>query len=392
MRFDQARAAECSEVHRMAAARAGIPGVQHELRQIGRHQITEEACQHFDEMSNYGIGIASSVMDDAIMGHNRYMGSGMDAAFQGIQTTASIGTPVQFLQEWLPGFVEYITDIRQADKMIGLNTVGSWEDEETVLQELEPTGDARPYGDYTNVPYASWNVNYTRRTIVRFELGIRVGRLEEARAARQRVASGTAKRNSAAKQLEIARNRVAFNGYNAGANLTYGILNDPNLPAYQNVAAENGQTTWAQKTYQGIVRDLITAFALLNLQSGGNIDPMEVPITLAIPVGHYQYLTTTTDLGYSVLKWIKENYPTMRILQVPELTNANGNQEVFYMYADGVPDSGTDDSMTWSHDVPIKFYMLGVDIQSKAYLEDYSNATAGARLKRPYALVRYTGI
>jgi len=29
---------------------------------------------------------------------------------------------------------------------------------------------------------------------------------------------------------------------------------------------------------------------------------------------------------------------------------------------------------------------------AKAYEEDYSNATAGVLLKRPYAVVRYSGI
>jgi hypothetical protein len=41
--------------------------------------------------------------------------------------------------------------------------------------------------------------------------------------------------------------------------------------------------------------------------------------------------------------------------------------------------------------VPAKFKVLGVEQKAKGYMEDYSNATAGAMLKRPYAMVRYYG-
>ena len=46
---------------------------------------------------------------------------------------------------------------------------------------IENTGSAVPYGDLTNVPLSSWNENWVTRTVVRFELGMRVGILEEKR-------------------------------------------------------------------------------------------------------------------------------------------------------------------------------------------------------------------
>ena len=42
--------------------------------------------------------------------------------------------------------------------------------------------------------------------------------------------------------------------------------------------------------------------------------------------------------------------------------------------------------------VPAKFRVVGVAKDTKGYEEDYSNATAGVMCKRPYAVVRYTGI
>ena len=130
------------------------------------------------------------------------------------------------MQAWLPNFVEIITAARRIDELVGLVNQGSWSDEEIVQGVLEKVGTAIPYGDLNSSPQTSWNLNYERRTIVRFEEGMTVGRLEEARAAAVRVSSPESKRSAAADALEIERNRIGFNGYISGANRTYGFLNE----------------------------------------------------------------------------------------------------------------------------------------------------------------------
>jgi hypothetical protein len=313
---------------------------------------------------------------------------------QGDVTQPSMTTPVQFLQNWLPGFVKVITAARKADELMGITTTGSWEDEEIVQGILEPIGDATPYGDYTNVPLSSWNTNFIRRTVIRFEKGLKVGMLEEARAARIRVSSSAEKRASAALALEIQRNLVGFNGFNGGSNLTYGFLNDPGLPAYVTVAASGsgGSTLWSQKTFLEIVADIRVAAAQLQTQSQDTINPESAMLTLALPTDAYQYLSVTSDFGISVRDWLSKTYPSLRVVSAPQLNYANGGANVFYLYAEQVDDGASDDSRTWVQVVPAKFQALGVEKQAKAYVEDYANATAGAMLKRPYAVVRYSGI
>ena len=307
----------------------------------------------------------------------------------------SITTPVQFLQNWLPGFVKVITAARKIDELVGITTTGSWEDEEIVQGLLEPIGNAVPYGDYSNVPLASWNTNFIRRTVVRFEKGIKVGMLEEARAARIRVSTAAEKRSSAALALEIQRNLIGFFGFNGGNNLTYGFLNDPSLPAYVSVAATgtgSPATLWSGKTFLQIVADIRVAAAQLQTQSQDTINPEDVELTLALPTNSYQYLSVTSDFGISVRDWITKTYPKMRVVSAPQLNLANGGLNVMYLYAEHVDDGASDDSRTWVQVVPAKFQALGVERQAKAYIEDYTNATAGVLLKRPYAVVRYTGL
>jgi hypothetical protein len=349
--------------------------------------------QHYLELKLAGLGINEGWAAKAA----RYA---MDAAAmddpQGGVLTASIGTPVQFLQAWLPGLVRAVFSIRVIDEIIGIQTVGEWHDEEVVQGAIESMGDAVPYGDLSNVPLATWNMNFERRTVVRFEKGFAVGRLEEARAGAIRVSSQAEKRIGAATALDIQRNLVGFNGYNSGNDRTYGLLNDPHLGSYTTVAngATSGSPLWSSKTTLDIIADLLVAFKTLEIQSGGNIQPKVDETTLVLPTGFDTYIGLPTQFGYAAGAWLKDNYPKCRIVTAPQFSAANGGANVFYLFADRVnsePDS-TDDGRTFLQAVPSKFQTLGVEQQSKRYIEDFSNSTAGVMAKRPWAVVRYSGI
>jgi len=323
--------------------------------------------------------------------------SGMMHAMDAIQspvTTPSVTTPIQFLQEWLPGFVNVITAVRRIDEIVGIMTAGAWEDQEIVIGIKEDTNVALQYGDTTNIPLASWNVNFNKRTIVRMEQGMLVGILEEAQASRMMISSSAEKRASCALSLEVVRNLIGFYGYNNGSNLTYGFLNDPQLPAYVTVPnGVSGSPLWSRKTYLEIVADIKNMCQKLRTQSLDNIDPERDELTLVVATAAAEFLTQSTDFGYSVRKWINENHPKMRIISAPELNAANGGANVAYMFADTVNDTGsTDGGKTFIQVVPQKFMVTGVQAQAKGYLEDYSNATAGTILKRPWAVTRVTGI
>src|SRR5271155_5483664 len=136
----------------------------------------------YQDLNRLGISLDSRAVKKMMQGYSAAMDS-----LQPLVTTASVATPVQFLQNWLPGFVFVITAARKIDDLIGLQITGSWEDEQIVQGILERTGTSVPYGDWTNVPLSSWNTNFVTRTVIRFEEGMKVGNLEAARAARMLV-------------------------------------------------------------------------------------------------------------------------------------------------------------------------------------------------------------
>lgn len=357
----------------------------------GLEAIKNFKAKEHKSLEKIGIHISGRALDKM---HKSALANAMDSV-QPAQTTASIATPVQFLQAWAPGFVHVVTKARKIDELIGLTMLGKWHDEQVVQGVLEHLGAAQPYGDYTNVPTGSWNTNFIYRTIVRMEQGMRIGVLETERSSEIRVDNSAEKRIAAARELEIQRNAIGFVGFNNGNNNTYGFLNDPNLPSYQNVPnnAAATSTQWANKTFLEITHDLQLAYAQLQNQSGDLIDPFNDEITLGVATASVVFLNTVSDFGISVRDWISKTYPKTRIVSAPELNAANGTANVFYLFAEKFEDdNSTDGGSVFMQAVQTKFMVLGVNPGAKGYEEDFSNATAGTMIKRPWAVVRYSGI
>jgi hypothetical protein len=361
-------------------------------RNVRPLELSREQVGEFATLAALGVGLDSYHLDLMVSAYNRMGGFGMDAITAPVMAS-SAAVPVQFLQTWLPGFVRTLTTARTIDELFGISTVGSFDDEEVVQGVLEYTGHAVPYTDHGNIPLASYGTGYEKRTVVRFEHGMGVGVLEQSRAARQGLDLASERRAGAMLALEIIRNKVGFYGYNSGG-ATYGALNEPNLPAYVNVApGAGGGTEWSTKTFLEITADIRGILSELSVASGGNIKVKQTPITLGVALEAAQYLSVTNELGTSsVMEWLNKTYPNVRVVEVPEFDNANGGASVMYAYAETVEDGSSDDRRTVAQLVPSKFQTLGIDQGAKRYVEDFLNATAGILVKRPYAIRRRSGI
>lgn len=348
-----------------------------ELAARGPLTIAPEAAQHYRQLERIGIGLD---------------GIANDAALQGPAIGAA-GTPAQNLQVWLPGFVQQLTRVRLIDELVGVQTVGSWEDEEIIQGIMEPTAQAELYGDTTNIPLANYKASYERRSIVRFEQGLLVTKLEEARAAKAGINSAAVKRNAATASLEISRNSIGFYGYNAPDTRVYGYLNDPGLPAYISLPnGASGKPGWADKNFIEITADIRRMVADLIKSGSGRIDN-KTPMTFSIPHGHGEFFGVMNELGTaSVQDWLNKTYPNIRTIEVPELEKANGGVNAAYLFAESVIDESDDDGRVVSQMVPARFQALGSENRAKGYIEDFTNATAGVMFKRPWAVRRYSGL
>jgi hypothetical protein len=345
-------------------------------------------------MKKLGFGAAPGALRDMA----RIYGAdsvGMDS-LQGLLSTPSIPGLIQYLQFWMPGQVWVMSADRAADRFMGIMTQGEFADEQVVQEYLEISGYPRPYADDSNIPLADYNVNYPYRTVVRLELGMRVGILEEERSAAVRVNATQSKREACGENLEVSRNLIGFFGYNSGANNTYGFLNDPGLLAVNTIPnGAAGYPEWQYKTFLEIQQDLLLMFNQLLTQTKGQVDPMNVDTILALPQNAITYLARTSDFGISVRKWLTDTYPRCRVDQAVQLNTAGGTaagdgQAV--LYAERIQDRSTDDGRVWAHVVPQRFRVLGVQKLVKGWEEGYAMASAGAMLKRPTALTTWQGV
>lgn len=350
-------------------------------------QQLEGLAQDSDSLKKMGIGFKTN---------KTAVAHAVDAGIVAPVTTGALGTPVQFLQEFLAGVVHILTTARRGDVIAPIVTAGNWYDEEIVQTVVEHLGSPEIYKDHGDIPLASWNQTFDRRTIVRFEMGMQVQKLEEARAGATNINSAQEKRAAVALAFEILRNDVFFNGYNAGTNRTYGVLNDPNLPAFVTVAnGGGGDSEWSTKTVAERVSDLVTAFSALRSQSGSQVDPESMPMKLEVAASVKDLMNESDSSfsnGMTVNEWLAKNYPNTTVEAIPEFEGANGGENVFYLHPDSVPGSGTDDGATIIQGVPSKMQSLNSVTTMKGYEEGYTNATAGCMVKRGYAVYRASGI
>lgn len=293
----------------------------------------------------------------------------------------------QMLQSVLPGLIRTATRVRVLDEITGVLNAGNWHDEEIVLNVATPTGKAELYGDHTNIPLASYVQDQENRGLVRFEQGFQVGKLEEARQSAIGFDPTAEKRNAATESLEQSRERVGYYGFNSPETRVFGLLNDPNLPAYETATAK-----WKNGSFAEITKDIGDMFARLEANSGGLIKD-DTPLTLVMPLGYRSALNVANPVarGETVSQWIKENFPNMRYVFSPEFAGANGGADAVYMFAETVDDGSTATSATILQVVPVKYQLLGSENQIKGYLEDATNATAGVFVTRPWAITRLTG-
>ncbi len=340
-------------------------------------------AENASSLGDYGIHVGQDHLEEIFA-------FGQDAAspIQPGMTPSSIGSPVQFNQAWLPGFVDTMTAVRRIDDICGMVNTGEWSDEQIVQGVMELSGQVEGYSDGGNTALGDWNVTWNTQTIVRMEGGISIGRLEQERASAMRVNTAESKRAATGRELEIARNAIGFYGYNNGNGRTYGLLNAPGLLPY--ITAAGGE--WSAGDFQSIKNCILKGFQTLRVQSMDRVDPGTDLITIVLPTTAVDYMAQATDFGVSVLDWLRGAYSNVRIVSAPEMMEANAGQSAMYMFADSVRDSGTDGGKTWAQVVPTKFMTLGVEQKTKGYEEAYTNATAGVMCKRPYAVVRFTGI
>lgn len=356
------------------------PGQLRPFKHLHDKDMTLDA---FDEI---GFSFDKSALD-TLMSIQGGKACGMDAS-PDMQTTPSASAAVQFLQHWMPDTIELLTTANDLDKALPRVLAGRFQDEVIVQAIAELTGMAAPYSDRGAGNFADFNINYEVRHVVRQRVDMEVGRYEEMTSAEAHVNAAELKRNAVRRILETTRNIIGYKGYFEGVNRTYGLLNDPNLGAYETVAAgASASTEWKNKTALEIQRDILAAISKLSAQCAGNFDSDSDRFIILISQKVKDYLNKSNEYKLTVKAWLKENYPNVELRTSAWLNGANGDQNVMYVFADSL--GGHKVMYNLVEDV---LRLMGVAQLGVITQEQYANACAGVMVVQPLGIVRYTGI
>ena len=295
------------------------------------------------------------------------------------------------LEAWISGIVRIGTAIRPIDEIAGVETSGTKFETQTVkARGMRPVGKAEAYHDLTNIPLASYENFIEERDVFRGEQGLQVGHLSQLVQGADGFDELVLKREAAQESLDILRNDIGFKGVSTMR--TYGLLNDPSLPAF--VSAPSGKswivapTTGA--TFEEIITDINSRIAAMNVAAGGRVTA-NTRFSLVMPDDYMLAMTkvsSDTVTGQTVAERLQTMYPNLRLVYVPQMRSAGtAGADAVYLIADADDDYNAG-MQTVIQVVPERGRLLGSQQNIKTFVESWINATAGVIVQKPWFVQR----
>lgn len=317
-----------------------------------------------------------------------------DKTLRMLSDSGSIGYPVSAFSYLSPEIVPILLSARNATKLGREVKTGVWTDDYMQFPIEEYAGDVTPYNDYQNGVTTDVNYEFPVREQLRFQTTLTFGDLEAEKASSAKIGLINAKQRASAEIIAQESNR--FYLYGVQGKKIYGLLNDPNLNATispVNIApvGQTGITTWTDKmssqpsTFANIAyNDINSLWTELCSKNGGNIDA-NTPMILALSNKMLPYLNAPNSFGLTASRMIKDNFPNIEIIALPELSTSAGERvllEVPELMGVSTVDCCYSDK-----------YRLGRLIaKTSSYEQKAISTTWGAVVKRPSLIATMLGI
>lgn len=255
----------------------------------------------------------------------------MDSA---LQTTPNVAYPASFFQYIDPQIVEILFGVTNANRIAPEVKQGTWADEFYTYTTEEAIGDVTAYSDRTENVTSEVNYEFQTREQARFETILQYGNLEVDKASQAKIALASRKQIAGANI--IARKQNQFYLYGVSGKINHGLLNSSDLNPSINpntiTIGGNNYTTWADKIAHDaqnagnhVFNDVLALWSELSAKNGGNIDQNE-RIILAVSNNVVSYLSAPNAFGLTAMAMIKDNFPNLEVVQLPELSTQAGEQ------------------------------------------------------------------
>lgn len=294
-----------------------------------------------------------------------------------LQTTASAGIPA-----WMSMYVDRrVIDIQlapmAAEKILPVVKKGDWTTQYAVFITAEPVGQVATYSDWSANGMSNANVNFPSRQNYIYQTWTEWGE-------RQLAIMGEAGIDWAAR-LEVASSTVMAKFQNSSFLLgvagipNYGLMNDPTLPAP--VAAT---VNWATAEPEDIANDVVAMVGRLIAQSGGLITGQE-RLVMALAPSALNDVNRTNSFGLSAGAKIRQTYPLIEFVAVPEFDSATGR--LVQLWAPEVNGQPTGE-VAYSE----KYRSHRIEMYSTTMRQKHSAGTYGSVIYLPWAVSSIIGV
>lgn len=303
-------------------------------------------------------------------------------------TANNIGMPAGILSSLNAQIVENILNYRTGDEALGKREkLLDWKDDNYYSPIVERTGETTPYSDYGMPLLAGMNVNFNMVGHYRFSTKFNYANLEAEQISAAKINYNGMLMSATTEAIAVELNRTAFNGYiqNSGnAFLCYGLLNNPELPNY-----EQASKLFSAMTWQDVMAFFAGAISKLVAQSGNNINGKSNIRCVLSATAFTTLQSKYTDLGISVYETLQKTYPNMYFVSAIEFVKAYNNQDVIYFIGESMA-GGIAETTKLGYS---ELALMGNVVQSDyGYSQAMSAGTCGALVFKPLFVVRYNNI
>ena len=302
-------------------------------------------------------------------------------------TANNIGMPAGLLSQVSVDVVRNILAKRSGDEILGgRKKVIDWEKQDYYVPFVEQTGQTTPYGDFNQPKVSGANVNFARTGHYVFSAKYQYGDREASQYAQSGINYIDYCLASATEAIAVEYNRSLVSGFMeaSGSFLVYGLLNNPHLPAYL-----NSSSTFAQRTWDGIMSFFAGALQALVTQSGNNINALS-RLRCAVSASAFAQLQAKfTTQGFSVVDLLRKTYPNMEFVPAIELDAANANQNVLYLIGDSEVGGGVETSIAGYSELA---RMGNVVYGDYSFSQSISAGSLGALFYKPSFVIRFSGV
>jgi hypothetical protein len=248
----------------------------------------------------------------------------------GLVTSQNVGIPAYMANLLDPRTIRVLVQPMKAAIFYGEEKKGDWTTLTTQFPVVEATGYTASYNDFSNGGQVGTNANWVPRQSYHFQVVAQFGDREVDMWGLAQI-NRVAELNYSAALIQMKKlNQTYIFGVNVSGSTAglsnYGGITDPSLfaPIVPTTKAAGG-TTWAVATANEIYNDFLKIYAQAQVQLPGLID-RDTPMSMGISPEVEPFLGQVTQFfTKTVREQIKDNFPNLRIVTLPEFNTLGGN-------------------------------------------------------------------